>query len=81
MAPSPKNATATLPVRFADSAAPVAAPIDAPTMPKQPTRPCSRSTTFIDPARPPQMPVARPSISATSRSGSVPAASAWPWPR
>ena len=29
MAPSPKKATATLPVRLADSAAPVAAPIDA----------------------------------------------------
>ena len=51
------------------SAAPVAAPIDAPTMPKQPTRPCSRSMTFIEPARPPQTPVARPSSSATSALG------------
>ena len=78
MAPSPKNATATLPVRFADSAAPVAAPIDPPTIPKQPTIPCARSITFIEPERPPQTPVWRPSISATSASGSVPAARQWP---
>src|SRR5436190_1998507 len=42
-----------------------------PTIPKQPTRPCSRSITFIEPARLPQTPVARPSISAASGSGSV----------
>ena len=49
--------------------APVAAAMLPPTIPKQPTRPCSRSITFIEPARPPQTPVARPSISAASASG------------
>ena len=60
--------------RWAVRAAPVAAAIEPPTIPKQPISPFSRSTTFIEPARPPQTPVARPSISATSASGSVPAA-------
>ena len=81
MAPSPKKATATLPVRLADMAAPVAAAIEPPTMPKQPISPCARSTTFIEPERPPQTPLARPSISAASASGSVPAARQCPWPR
>src|SRR5438067_2249262 len=31
-----------------------------PTMPKQPISPCSRSTTFIEPARPPQTPEVQP---------------------
>ena len=36
---------------------------------------------FIEPARPPLMPVARPSISSSSACGSTPSASACPWPR
>ena len=49
-----------------------------PTMPKQPIRPWSGSTMFIEPARPPLTPVERPSSSASSASGSVPRARRWP---
>ena len=49
--------------------APVAAAMLPPTIPKQPIRPCSRSMTFIEPARPPQVPVARPISSAASPAG------------
>ena len=41
----------------------------------------SGEVTFIEPARPPLIPVARPSISSRSFCGSTPSASAWPCPR
>jgi hypothetical protein len=83
VAPSPKKATATSPdsrIWFA-SACPVAAAIEPPMIPKQPISPWARSMTFIDPARPPQTPVLRPSSSAISASGATPMARAAPCPR
>ena len=56
-------------------------PIEPPTMPKQPISPLSTSTTFIEPARPPQRPVARPRSSSIRPCAETPSASAWPWPR
>src|SRR5581483_5426609 len=75
MAPSPKYATATpRVVRDSASAAPVAAAMLPPTIPNEPISPSAGDVTFIDPARPPFTPVARPSISSSSACGSTPSA-------
>ena len=76
MAPSPKHATATPPLRLSASAAPVAAAIETPTIPKLPIRQSFGEVTFIEPARPPLTPVARPSNSSTNACASTPSAKA-----
>src|SRR5215470_3358256 len=59
MAPSPKYATATPPVvRWRASAAPVAAAMLPPTIPNEPISRSSGEVTFMEPARPPLIPVA-----------------------
>ena len=53
-APSPKKQTATWPVRrdFAEKAAPVAIPVEPPTIAFAPRFPCSWSAMCIDPPLP-----------------------------
>ena len=59
-------------------AAPVAAAMLPPTIPNEPISRSAGELTFIEPARPPLIPVARPSISSSSFCGSTPTASACP---
>ncbi|HEY4026888.1 MAG TPA: hypothetical protein VGO86_10705 [Candidatus Dormibacteraeota bacterium] len=83
MAPSPKKATATcrVPRVFADSAAPSASGVPAPTTPVAPSMPTVVSAMCIEPPVPRLVPVALPYSSAIIRATSTPLAIAWPWPR
>jgi hypothetical protein len=82
-APSPKNATATLP--SARSCAAVAAPTaigrPAATIPLAPKIPSVGSAMCMEPPRPRLVPWSLPISSANIPSGSSPLAKQWPWPR
>ena len=82
-APSPKNATATVPSArsWAAVAAPVAMGRPAATMPLAPKIPRVGSAMCIDPPRPRFVPASLPISSANMPSGSSPFARQWPWPR
>ena len=81
--PSPKKVIATRSVRSicAESAAPTAMGMPAPTMAFSPSRPTDGSVKCIEPPFPLLHPVRLPSSSAIASLGSSPLAMAWPWPR
>src|ERR1700722_5483258 len=81
--PSPKKPTATRgwDCSFMPSAAPMARPRPAPTMPFDPRNLRSASTRCMLPPRPPLTPVALPNNSAMTGRGPRPLASAWWWLR
>ena len=82
-APSPKNATATLPSArsCAAAAAPTAIGTPAATIPLAPKMPSFGSAMCIEPPRPRLVPWSLPISSANIPSGSSPLARQWPWPR
>ena len=82
-APSPKKASATLPLpsTLLDSAAPVAIGIDEPMMPDSPRLPTLKSARCSEPPLPPHTPSDLPTSSAISGPSGEPLPIGWPWLR